>query len=444
MESEVMVQLIAAGDAAEQAVVRKVIRALMPIVCIMYLIAYVDRQNVAYAKLQMVGDLGLSETAYGLGASLFFIGYLVFEVPSNIILRRVGARIWFARIMVSWGLVTLALAWTRNASMFYVLRFMLGVCEAGLFPGILYLLTIWVPFNYRGRLVAVLMIASVIANAIGAPICASLLDLSGFLGLRGWQWMFLVTGGPAILMGIVTLFVLPDGPEEARFLTAREKALLRGTIADENRAMEKRDHANPLRAVLDRRILLQSVGGWGFPFATYGLAYWLPTVVKSFGVSNNVNGLLNVLPWLFAAFMLWWVPRHHERTGEWMLHIAVPVAVGATCLVLSALVPGNTIKFILLCISAGCVFSPQPIIWKFPSSFLQGASVAAGLATVNSIGNLGGFVAQIAVPWMRDHTGSVLAPMFLMGGWLLFSGCVMLLLRGLIIRRPNPMIVPAE
>ncbi len=439
-----MVNFIASENAAEQAVVRKVIRALMPVVCIMYLIAYVDRQNVAYAKLQMVGDLGLSETAYGLGASLFFIGYLVFEVPSNIILRRVGARIWFARIMVSWGAVTLLLAWTQNAVMFYVLRFMLGVCEAGLFPGILYLLTVWVPFNHRGRLVAVLMIASVIANAIGSPICGSLLDLTGFLGLRGWQWMFLVTGGPAIAMGIITLFVLPDGPEEAKFLTTQEKALLRGIIAEENRVMEKLDHANPLRAILDWRILLQSIGGWGFPLATYGLAYWLPTVVKSFGVSNTVNGLLNVLPWLCAALMLWWVPRHQERTGEWMFHIGIPVVVGATCLVLSAMVPDNSLKFILLCISAGCVFAPQPITWKFPSSFLQGASVAAGLATVNSIGNLGGFIAQIAVPWVRDYTGSVLAPMFLMGGWLLFSGCVMLLLRALIIRRPNILVVPAE
>ena len=439
-----MVQFIVSEDVAEQAVVRKVIRALMPIVCIMYLIAYVDRQNVAYAKLQMVGDLGLSETAYGLGASLFFIGYLVFEVPSNIILRRVGARIWFARIMVSWGTVTLLLAWTQNATMFYVLRFMLGLCEAGLFPGILYLLTVWVPFNHRARLVAVLMIASVVANAIGSPICGSLLDLTGLVGLRGWQWMFLVTGGPAILMGIITLYVLPDGPEEARFLTAQEKSLLRGIIAEENRVMEKLDHANPLRAILDWRILLQSIGGWGFPLATYGLAYWLPTVVKSFGVSNTVNGLLNVLPWLCAALMLWWVPRHHERTGEWMFHIGVPVVVGAACLVLSAMVPGNTLKFILLCISAGCVFSPQPITWKFPSSFLHGASVAAGLATVNSVGNLGGFIVQIAIPWVRDHTGSVLAPMFLMGGWLLFSGCVMLLLRVLIIRKSSVIVTPAE
>ncbi len=436
-------QSVSPLKAREHAVVGRVVRVLMPLVCVMYLIAYVDRQNVAYAKLQMVGDLHLSETAYGLGASLFFIGYLLFELPSNMILRRVGARRWFARIMLSWGVVTLLLAATRNEAMFYVLRFLLGVCEAGLFPGILYLLTVWVPFDYRGRMVSVLMVASVVANAIGAPICGLLLGLDGALGLRGWQWMFLATGVPAVVMAGVTLWLFPDGPEVAGFLSEDDRRVLRTSIAAENAAMGKLDHRQALRAALDWRILMHAVGGWGFPLAVYGLSYWMPTVVAGFGVSTATNGLLNMIPWICAAGLLWWLPRHHERTGEWTLHIAIPVVVGAAALMLSAIVPGNALRFALLCVSAACAFAPQPIIWKFPSSFLQGASVAAGLATVNSVGNLGGFVAQVAVPWVRDETGSTLAPMFLMGGCLLVSGALMLVLRFVLIKdREDVVVVP--
>lgn len=201
------------------------LRRMMPLLGLMYLIAYVDRQNVSFAKLQMLDNLGMTEAAYGLGASLFFIGYFLFEVPSNLILGRVGARRWFARIMVTWGLVTTALAYTTGPVMFYILRFLLGACEAGFFPGVLYLLTVWVPFGHRGRMVGWFMIASVIANAVGAPICGSLLDLDGTFGLRGWQWVFLATGVPAVLMGVATWFLLPDGPETAGFLNPAQRNL---------------------------------------------------------------------------------------------------------------------------------------------------------------------------------------------------------------------------
>src|SRR4051812_13512872 len=204
-------------------IIRKITRRLVPFVGLIYLIAYIDRQNVSFAKLQMVGDLGLSEAAYGLGASLFFLGYFLFEVPSNVILEMVGARRWFARIMISWGLVTIALAFTKNATMFYILRFLLGVSEAGFFPGVLYLLTIWFPHGYRARMVGSFMLYSAVANAIGAPIGGALLDLDGFLGLRGWEWVFLVTGIPAVAMGFVTLAYLDDRPETAHFLAADEK-----------------------------------------------------------------------------------------------------------------------------------------------------------------------------------------------------------------------------
>lgn len=404
-------------------VVRKITFRLMPFVGLIYLIAYIDRQNVSFAKLQMVSDLGLSETAYGLGASLFFIGYFFFEVPSNVILEKVGARRWFARIMISWGLVTIALAWTNSPTMFYILRFLLGACEAGFFPGVLYLLTIWFPHAYRARMVGTFMLYSAIANAIGAPIGGMLLDLDGVLGYQGWQWVFIVTGLPAVLMGIVTLAYLDDKPDTAKFLAADEKEWLRRTLAHENQSMQKTSHGNPFATLLDPRVLLMSLYYVFFPLSAYGLSYWLPTIVKDFGVSNSVNGFINILPWITVAIALVVVPRMAARAkGSETPYIVVPALIGAVCLVLSVYVPSNTLKFVFLCGAAAGIFSAQPVMWSLPSKFLTGASAAAGLAAINSVGNLGGFISQNAVPWIRDTTGSTIAPMLFLAACLTIGG----------------------
>jgi sugar phosphate permease len=402
----------------------------MPILGVMYLIAYIDRQNIGFAKLQMVGDLHLTETSYGLGASLFFIGYLLFEIPSNLLLARVGARVWFARIMVSWGFVTLALAFTQTATMFYVLRFLLGALEAGFFPGVLYVLTLWVPWTHRGRLVGMFMAWSAAANAVGALIGGLLLDADGTFNLRGWQWVFLMTAVPAIIMGVLTLFILPSNPEQARFLGPDDKEHLRRILAKEQENHDKSDgsvqgrdaHANPLSALLDRRIALIALFYISLPLGAYGLSYWLPTVVKGFGVTNTVNGLLNIIPWACVAWALWWVPRSAARTGRQTLHIAGPAFVGAACLAATLVVPGNAGKFALLCVAAAGIFSAQPVFWTLPTSFLKGTAAAAGLAAINSIGNLGGFLAQSIVPWIRDRTGSDLAPMLFLSVCLAAGG----------------------
>ncbi len=429
-----MLQSVDSTEVGHSAIA-KFVKHIMPLLGLMYLIAYIDRQNIGFAKLQMAGDLGLSESAYGLGASLFFIGYFLFEVPSNLFLARVGARRWFARIMVSWGIVTTLLGYTNGTAMFYVLRFLLGACEAGFFPGVLYLLTVWVPFGHRARMVGWFMIASAVANAVGAPVCGLLLDLDGALGLRGWQWVFLATGLPAVVMGIVTLLVLPDGPAQARFYTQAEKDWVRESIAAEDARDAKVEHGNPIATLGDRRVLLLALTYVGFPLAAYGLSYWLPTVVKGFGVSNTANGFINILPWIVTALALWWVPRHSEQVGEKTMHILVPVMVGTACLVLSVLVPGNAVRFALLCVAAAAIFSPQPVFWTLPSSFLRGASAAAGLAAINSVGNLGGFLAQNAVPWIRDATGSVLAPMLFLAACLAFAGLMVLAVQGMLGRR---------
>jgi MFS family permease len=416
------------------ATIAKITRRLLPFVGIIYLIAYIDRQNVSYAKLQMVGDLGLTEYAYGLGASLFFIGYFIFEVPSNVILERVGARRWFARIMVTWGAVTIALAYTQNQAMFYALRFLLGACEAGFFPGVLYLLTIWFPYPYRARMVGSFMFYSAIANAIGAPLGGAMLSLDGTLGLKGWQWVFLVTGVPAIVAGIVTLFYLHDLPEEAPFLDPDEKSWLKATLAEEDRAASKTRHSNPFAALLDKRVLFMALWYVSLPLGAYGISYWLPTIVKGFGVSNITNGLINIIPWTLVALALWGTPKLAGRSGSVAVWIAGPALFGALCLLLSVYLPGNAVKFACICFAAAGIFAAQPIFWSVPSSFLTGASAAAGLAAINSVGNLGGFVAQNAVPWIRDQSGSNETPMLFVSVCVFIGGVMTFVVLGYLTR----------
>lgn len=421
----------------EQSTVRCVMRRLLPLLGLIYMIAYIDRQNISFAKLQMVGDLGLSESAYGLGASLFFIGYALFEVPSNIFLERVGAPIWFARIMASWGLVTIALAFAWNGASFYILRFFLGVAEAGFFPGVLYSLTLWFPHAYRARAVGIFMIASACANATGAAIGGLLLDLDGVAGLRGWQWIFLVTGVPALLLAPAILWLLPRGPAEARWLSDPQKLWLTEALAGDSEGIV---HANPLRALADPRVLLLCAGFLGFPLAAYGLSYWLPTIVRGFGFGNAVNGLLNVIPWLCVAAGLWWVPRHAATRSEQCWHIVIPAIAGALLLVLATILPGFGLKFAALCLAATAIFSGQPIFWSLPPRFLKGASAAAGFAAINSIGNLGGFLAQSLVPQIRDHANSDLAPMLFLSGCLIFTAMLILLVTRRLL--PDPRMRP--
>jgi MFS family permease len=415
-------------------IIRTATLRLMPLLGLLYLIAYIDRQNIGFAKLQMVSDLGVSEAVYGLGASLFFIGYLLFEIPSNLILAKVGARRWFARIMLSWGAVTVALAFTRNVTAFYVLRFLLGVCEAGFYPGVLYFLMLWFPASHRARLVGYFMMGSAVANAIAAPVGGVLMDLNGVFGLRGWQWVFAATGAPAILMSVVVLRVLPDTPMQATFLDDAEKHWLTGTLRTEAAQIRKLPARHGLSILLDPRVLLMSFYFLFFPLSAYGLSYWLPTVVKNFGVSNTVNGLLNIVPWVLVAIGLWWVPRHSAQKNEQTWHIVVPALFGALCLLLSIYVPGNALRFACLCFAAAGIFAGQPVLWTLPGRFLTGANAAAGLAAVNSIGNLGGFIAQNAVPIIRDHTGSVIAPMYFLSGSMVVGALLTFVMQAVIRR----------
>lgn len=399
----------------ETATVRRVTWRLMPLLGLIYLVAYIDRQNVSYAKLQMATDIGLSEAAFGLGAALFFVGYFLFEVPSNLILVRVGVRRWFARIMVSWGLVTILLGFTTGGPMFYALRFLLGAAEAGLFPGVLYALTLWYPQRYRARAVGLFMVASVVANVGGSAIAGVLLDLDGLLAFRGWQWLFVVTGLPAILLAPVVLAMLPDRPADADWLDEESKSWLASELAAEAQD-DARDGG--WRVLRDPRVLLLCGTFIGFPLAAYGLSYWLPTIVQGFGVSNTVNGLLNAVLWAQVGVALWLLPRWAARRRHRSRHIVAPALIGAAALVASVVAPTPVLQFLALCIAASAIFAGQPIFWTLPPRFLSGTGAAAGFAAINATGNLGGFAAQALVPRIATATGSQIAPMLLLSGAL--------------------------
>ena len=420
-------------DDLGRSTIRRITFRLMPLLMLLYMIAYIDRQNVSFAKLQMVGDLGLSETAYGLGAALFFIGYCLFEIPANLFLEKVGARLWFARIMATWGLVTIELGFSWNQTSFYILRFLLGVAEAGFFPGVLYVLTLWFPVTHRARAVGMFMIASAVANAVGAGIGGLLLDLDGTAGLRGWQWVFIATGIPALLLVPVVWRYLPRGPQDAGWLSVAQKDWLASTLRAEG---ERQPHGSVLAVLRDPRVLMLCGAYLGFPLAAYGLSYWLPTIVRGFGVGNTTNGFLNILPWICVGLALWGVPKLAAGRPGQRWYIAGPALTGALFLVIAVLVPGNAFKFAALCVAAGAIFSGQPVFWTLPPRFLTGASAAAGFAAINSVGNLGGFVAQSVVPRIRDETGSDLAPMLFLAGCLALAAIAVLLVEPLLERSP--------
>ncbi len=415
----------------EKRLINRLTLRLMPLLGVLYLMAYIDRQNVSYAKLQMIDSLQMSEVTYGLGASLFFIGYLIFEVPSNMALYRVGAPRWLARIMLTWGTVTLMLAFTRSASMFYVLRFLLGAAEAGLYPGIIYYMTLWFPARHRARIMGYFVLGSAVGNLSGAAICGALLDLQGLWGLQGWQWVFIATGLPPVAMAFVTWRLLPASPAMAKFLDNGERAWIARELGKE--AVGHPAHGRVLDVLVDRRVLLLSCYFMMVSMSIAAVSYWMPTFVKAFGVSNSVNGLLASIPWLIVTVTLLWLPKRMGHGRQLLRGIAVAACIGIVSFVCSALLTDNVWRFAALCLAAPCMYIIVPCFWTLPAEFLSGARAAAGIAAINSIGNVGGFLAQNLAPWIRNQTGSTAAPMLMPAACLvvvLFGTLLMLARRG--------------
>lgn len=412
----------------EEKLFRKVTLRLLPFLFLLYIVAYLDRVNVSFAALDMKSDLGLSNTVYGAGAGIFFLGYFLFEVPSNLILQRVGARVWMARIMVTWGLLSSAMALAQGEKSFYALRFLLGLAEAGFFPGMIFYLTGWFPAGRRARAVSLFMTATAMAGVIGGPVSGLLLQMKGLAGLAGWQWLFLLEGLPAVLLGGIVFFVLPDGPAQASWLSPLEKTWLRQRLAAEARTGNP--HTRLGKALASGRLWHLSAIYFCVVMSLYGIILWLPQIMQAFGGFSNLKvGMLSALPWVTAAVAMVLVGRHSDLRQERRWHLALSALVGALGLVLSGLATDPWAALGALTLAAAGIESAMGPFWSLPPEFLKGTAAAGGIALINSLGNLGGYAGPSAVGWIKDRTGSFSAGLFLLAGGLVVAALLSLSLR---------------
>ena len=409
-------------------------RRLIPFLFLLYIVAYLDRINVGFASLQMNQALGFSATTYGFGAGVFFLSYVLFEIPSNVILARVGARVWIARIMISWGMVSSAMMFVRSANMFYALRFLLGLAEAGFFPGIIFYLTRWFPARERARTMAAFMTATLVAGVIGGPVSGALLTLNGAGGLAGWQWLFLVEGIPAIVLGIIVLRTMTERPEDALWLTALQRAaLVRGLESDSGAGQD--EHAGA--ALRDGRTWLLAIVYFTIPVTLYGIGFWLPQMLKAASGANEfVVGLLVAIPYASGAVAMIIVGRRSDRTGERRMHVLVPALVSATGLVLSTLGSGVAWSVMTLSIAMlglASMFGPFWALATAPrssrSSMSSGVAAATAIALINSVGNTGGFVGPYLLGAINDATHSFTVGLFAIAAMLVAGGSLVLAVR---------------
>jgi D-galactonate transporter len=414
------------SSSLEQAAYRKVGWRLIPFLLICYIVAYLDRVNVGFAKLQMLSDLKLSDTVYGLGAGIFFFGYFLFEVPSNVILHKVGARIWIARIMITWGIISGLTMFVTTPTMFYVMRFLLGVAEAGFFPGIILYLTYWYPSERRGSMTAWFMTAVALSGFIGGPVSGWILeDLSGVHGIAGWQWLFLLEALPSIVIGILVLFYLDDRIHDAKWLSAEEKQLLERNIAADT--ADKRDL--PLREVFSNgRMWAMSLIYFSFVIGLYGVSFWLPTIIKSTGIKDSLTiGLLTAIPYGFAVIAMVLVGWRSDIKRERRWHIAIPALVGAVGLYLSTIWSGNTtLAMVALTFATMGIMIVLPLFWSLPTAIISGTAAAAGIAMINSLGNLAGFFGPSLVGYLKDVTHSTNSGIYVLAAFMVLGALVTL------------------
>jgi len=406
----------------EKRVIALMTAKLIPFLILLYLVAYVDRSTLGFAKLQMNANTGISDAAYGLGAGLFFIGYFLFEVPSNLFLVRFGARRWFARILITWGAITIAMSLIRGPVSFYVFRFLLGAAEAGFYPGVVFFLSQWFPMRYRARIYGLFLLSQPFALIITGPLAGSLLGMEGLVGLHGWQWLFILTGMPAVLLAYPTLKLLPDSPASAKWLAADDRAWLEAELLSEQKAVGIVRHENPLRGLKDIRVLLLALYFLPYPLAIYGLSMWLPTIIKAFGVINLTTGFLSAVPYVFAVFGVLLVPRSSDKRDERIVHIACSAMLGALGLLGSAMATSHVLQLAALCLTAFGLYAAQPIFWTLPNRFLTGSAAAAGIAIINSIGNLGGYIGPFAIGAIKQHTGNLADGLYFLAGAVLVLG----------------------
>jgi ACS family tartrate transporter-like MFS transporter len=419
----------------EQRAIRKITWRLIPFLMLLYFVAFLDRINVGFAALTMNKDIGLTSQMFGLGSGIFFLGYFAFEVPSTIILHKVGARFWIGRVIFSWGLVSVAMAFTRGPISFYVLRFLLGLAEAGFFPGIILYLSYWFPAHHRSAVTAMFMAAAPAAGLIGSPISGGLMQLNGVLGLRGWQWLFLAEGIPAVVLGLITFRFLTDRPADAEWLAEDERGWLSQAIFEEQAAIRGPLSHSMWRGLADKKVLALSLAYFGTSAGLYTIGFWAPLIVKRLGFSILATGFLVAIPNLIAivGMVLW--SRNSDRTGERYWHAAIACLVAAVGMAVAARAGSSAILAITgLSLTAFGVSAAKPPLWSLPTMFFGGTAAAASIGLINSLGTLGGFVGPYMIGANSGDGEHFSRGLYLVGGTLVVSAVTILLMRLVALR----------
>jgi sugar phosphate permease len=422
-------------DHSEFTLYQKIFWHIVPFLFLCYVVAFLDRVNVGFAKLQMAGQLGFSDAVYGFGAGIFFIGYFIFEVPSNLILERVGARLWIARIMVTWGVISACMMLVKSEFWFYTLRFLLGAAEAGFFPGVILYLTYWFPAAKRCRMNALFLTAVAISNVVGAPISGSIMQfLDGVHGWQGWQWLFLLEGLPSVVVGILVLVLLDDGPHKAKWLTASERALVLRQLAEDETAKAAGKLRHRFTDVFrDGRVWALSLVYLCMMHGFYGINFWMPTIIQELGLDPQnylAVGLLSMVPWGVAAVTMVLVGSHSDRSGERFWHAIVPLLV-TTAGFLGLALLGHRVLPAMICLTmvATGLLTAVVVFWSIPAAFLSGTAAAAGIAWINSVGNLGGFFGPELIGRIRTATDSSESAFYLLTALALLGACTLLMLK---------------
>ncbi|UEJ81497.1 MFS transporter [Brachybacterium halotolerans subsp. kimchii] len=404
----------------ERALIKKITWHIVPFVMVLYTIAYIDRSVIGYAKLQMSTDIGLSDAAFGLGAGLFFLAYFLFEVPSNYLLPKVGPRIWFARILFTWGLITALTALTPSTEVFYVLRFLLGVAEAGFYPGVLYYLTFWFPQRHRTKATGTFVLAAPIAFLVMSPLAGSILGLD-WLGLRGWHWLFVLSGLAAMIAAVPTLKWLRDTPRSAPWITASEADWIEDQLEKDRAELGQQSHANPWKALGSKYVWVFALLFFPSTVGIYGLSFWVPTVVSAFSGSDVATGWLSAIPYVFGVIGIFVTSRLASRMRENWIPLIVIYIGSAVGILLSALAPAGLLQLAAMSMAAFFLYSVAGVFWALPTRYLVGATAAIGIAFVNSFGNIGGFVGPYVVGAVSEATGKAANGMYFLGAVLILG-----------------------
>ena len=415
-------------ETTQGATIKKVFLRLMPVLFISYILAYIDRINIGFAAIRMNVDLGISPYIYGLGAGVFFLGYFIFEIPSNLMLEKTGARRWIARIMISWGAISACMAFIQGPTSFIIVRCLLGVAEAGFFPGVILYLTYWFPLEYRARIIAAFMVAIPVSLAVGAPLSTAILQMDGLGGLKGWQWLFIIEGVPTVLFGLVFLTVMPDKPRDAKWLSAEERSWLQNTIDSEHKAVAAVHGTSVLQAFADPRLIALAFIYFANTTANLGLAFFLPQILKGLGLSDMQTGLMTSVPYIFGTLgiLIFGYVSDKYKERRWTLFAAL--ALTGFGLIAAGLMTGSLLAVGVMAIAAIGIYGTKAPFWPLPSLFLTGSAAAGGIALINSIGNLGGFVGPYVVGWIREVTKSYEAGLYFLGGLALVAGVLTLIM----------------